>query len=93
MLLIPRKKMARGRGRPKNPDDLATRQLRVHADLAEMVAWIVRVQGGTVAQLLDPLVRPQIVARYEMLRSHIEAIQRAEAAAQAAADGKRKRPG
>lgn len=91
MLLLQRKQMARGRGRPKNPDDLASRQVRVSADLAEMIGWIVRIQGGTVAQLVDPLIRPQISARYAALRPAIEAIEAAEAKARQveAADGRK----
>lgn len=96
MLLIQRTPMARGRGRPKNPDDLASRQVRVAADLAEMIGWIVRIQGGTVAQLVDPLLRPQIAARYAALRPAIEAIQAAEARArqvEAGETGKGKKGG
>lgn len=47
----------------------ATTHVRVFADIAEMIGWIVRVekkdQRGGSAQLLDPLIRPQIKAKYE----------------------------
>jgi hypothetical protein len=52
--------------------------VRVHADVAEMISWITRLEGMSATSLLDPLIRPQITARYEVLRKDIEAIKRLE---------------
>lgn len=66
-------------GRPTTGEgDRGTRQVRVMEDIAEMCGWIVRVEGGTTAQLLDPMVRAEIEARYERHRAAIEKIRAAE---------------
>ena len=65
--------MGKARGRPKL-DEAETRMVRVHGDLADMIGWLVRIEGGTVAGLLDPLLRPQLVARYERIRPAVEQI-------------------
>lgn len=57
-----------------------THQIRVHADLGEMISWIIRVEGGKTAQLLDPMLRAQIVARYEKYRDEIELLRKADLA-------------
>jgi hypothetical protein len=49
--------MAKGRGR----EERTTHQTRVHADLGEMIAWIARVEETTTAQVLDPMLRPQVL--------------------------------
>lgn len=60
-----------------------TTHVRVMPDLAEMIGWIVRVEkranrGGS-AQLLDPMLRPQITARYKKYLPHIQKLQAMEA--------------
>lgn len=52
-----------------------------------MVAWIVRVKGGTAASLIDPLLRPQIVARYAAIKPAVDAMLKAEALAEQFRDG------
>lgn len=78
---LPRPFMGRGgRGcRPKASDgDAGTRQIRVNDDLAEMISLIVRVLGGSSAQLVDPWIRPEVMAIYEKHRTAIEPIREAE---------------
>ena len=55
-----------------------TRLVRVNADLADMIAWIVRIQGGTAAQLLDPLLRPFVHAKFEQIKPMVEQIAKIE---------------
>lgn len=55
-----------------------TRQIRVYDDLADMIGEILDVEGGTAAALIDPLVRPQVSAKHEQLRSEIEKIRKAK---------------
>ena len=74
------------RGRPKGDGD--TRMVRLNSDLADMIGWIVRIAKKkdatfSAAQLCDPLLRPQIVARYKGIESEVERIKRAEDAASA----------
>ena len=52
--------------------------VRMHSDLADMIGWICRVQGGTAALLIDPLVRPQITARYKQIETVVESIKKLE---------------
>lgn len=75
--------MGKSRGRPKNTD--GTRAVRLFDDLADMISWIVSLANDskvTAASLVDPLLRPQIVARYERIRPQVERIKRAQAEAQ-----------
>lgn len=66
-------------GRPKKGTEAgATATVRVFADLAEMIGWIVRLEGTPSSNLIDPLIRPQITARFETLRKDIDAIKRIE---------------
>lgn len=54
-------------------------QIRVAPDLGEMISWIIRLEGGTTVQLLDPMIRAQLTARYEKHKPAVEKIQAAEA--------------
>lgn len=56
----------------------ATKQVRVFEDLGEMISMIVRVEGGTTANLLDPMLRPQITTRYGRHKEAIDRILAAE---------------
>lgn len=60
--------------------------VKLHADLVEMIAFIVRIKrkedpGYSAAELVEPLLRPQIKARYERMQSDAEKIKKAEASA------------
>lgn len=55
-----------------NPSEGGTRHIRVAEDLARMLGDIIEVEGGTSAQFVDPLIRPQIVARYSELKPLID---------------------
>jgi hypothetical protein len=70
--------MARG-GRPKADEgDRGTRQVRVFDDVADMLSLLVRVLGTNTAQLLDPMIRPDLESLYEQHRPAIEQIKAAE---------------
>ena len=62
----------------QNPTDDSTRLIRVYADIREMISMIVQVEGGTTADLLDPMIRYHITARYEKHRAKIERIRAAK---------------
>lgn len=66
-------------GKSRN-EDKASHQIRVKPDLGEMIAWIVRVEDTTTAQLLDPMLRAQIQTRYKKHEAAIEKIKVAEEA-------------
>lgn len=78
---VPGRAMGKTRGRPKL-DDGDTRMVRAYADVADMIGWIVRVEGGTVAGLIDPLIRAPILARYAKIEHLVRQIQAAEQAAE-----------
>lgn len=79
------------RGRPRKPggsgDDDA-KPVRVNADLAEMISWIVDLDPGigpdklTVAKLLDPLIRGPILNRYRVIEQDVERIKKQRESAQ-----------
>ena len=60
--------------------DAGTRQVRVFEDVGEMISWIIRVEGGKTANLLDPMIRAQVTARYQKHREVIDKIRAAEEA-------------
>lgn len=76
----------------KRPDEKTTHQIRVNADLGEMIAWIARVEDMTTAQLLDPMVRAQIQARYKKHEAVIEKLKAAEDALREAEEQGSDRP-
>lgn len=77
LLLESGKTMARA-GRPRSPDEDRTSHVRVREDLAKIVAWLIRVQGVSSAKMLDPLLRPILLARFAEHIHTIRAIKAAE---------------
>jgi hypothetical protein len=74
--------MGEKRGRPKSGEmNGGTRQVRIHEDLADMLGWIIKLKGGSVATILDPLIRPQITAMHRELKPAIDAMKKAQEAA------------
>ena len=75
--------MARSnRGRPTKEEGAAeTKLIRVHGDVAEMIGWIVELQGIKTANLLDPLIRPAVLARYKQIEPEVEAVKKLREAA------------
>lgn len=53
-----------------------TRPARMYDDTADMVAWILKLEGKgeTVAEFLEKLVRKHVEKRYEPLRERVEKI-------------------
>lgn len=78
---------------PKSEGEQGTRQVRVNEDIADMVAWINRIKGGTTAKYFDPLVRSQVEADYEEIEPEVRAIQKAERAAREAEAAAKKKHG
>lgn len=52
--------------------------VRLYSDVADMIGWIVKVEGGSAAQVVDPLIRPQIVSRYERIKPLVERIKKSQ---------------
>lgn len=76
MLVIEKRaRMAKG---IKSESSEETQQVRVFPDLGEMISLIVRIEGVKTANLLDPMIRPQVTARYNRLRPAVEKILAAE---------------
>lgn len=64
-------------GRPKKGEgESDTRLIRVFPDIAEMIAWIAEMQDIKTANLVDPILRPAILMRYEQIRPEIEAMKK-----------------
>ncbi len=62
--------MASGRKKTKKDEsEAAVKLVRINVDLAEMLSWIVKVKGGTVAEFLDPLIRPQVTTAYKQIEA------------------------
>ena len=62
----------------REESDRGTRQVRVFEDVGEMISWIIRIEGGTTASLLDPMIRAEITARYLKHEDAIDKIKAAE---------------
>lgn len=71
-------------------EERGTRQIRVNEDLGEMISWIIRIEGGSTATLLDPMIRAQIVARFTRYEGVVEKMRAAEAALQKAEEEARR---
>jgi hypothetical protein len=69
--------MSEGAG-VKKDDERGTRQVRVYEDIGDMISWIIRVEGGTTASLLDPLVRAEVTERFLRHKEKIERLKQAE---------------
>ena len=72
MLIALERPMARKR---KDED---TTHARINPDLHDMIRWIVRVEGGTIPQLIDRMIRQQVRAKYEQHRGAIDIMKAAE---------------
>jgi hypothetical protein len=90
--------MAKGRGgRPKKSDgEQPTRHVRVFEDLADMIGWIYHFESQeektSVAQILDPMLRAQVAARFAPYAEKVKKILAAEQEApQLPASGKKGR--
>jgi hypothetical protein len=46
----------------------ATKHVRIAGDLADLLGWVVFVEGGTAAEELDPIIRPIITERFAVIR-------------------------
>ncbi len=55
-----------------------TKATRVAEDLADKLGWIIRLEGGSSAEILDPAIRPLIEQRFERIRPAAEEIKAAE---------------
>lgn len=77
-ILVERMAKSPRKGRPKRDEgDGKTKHVRVFDDLAEKIGWIVKVEGGSSAQLLDPIIRDHIDERYQAIKPTVDAIIRA----------------
>jgi hypothetical protein len=64
-------------------EESGSSSVRLASDLARMVKWICEIEKLRAHELLDPLVRPQITARFERIREKAEEIERIKLRAQA----------
>lgn len=63
-------------GRPKNEQQ--TRHIRIAEDLAEKLAWLAEFGEETVGEIVDPLLRPEVERRYELIESRVKKIKAAK---------------
>lgn len=79
LLDVPMAKRKVGRP-PKGADEPEDKQVRVFKDLAEMISWIqfCRKKEGhkeSVAQILDPLLRKQVVQMFAPYAETVKSLQ------------------
>lgn len=70
-------------GRPPRGTSRPTRLIRVSEDLADKLSWIAEFGDDVVAEIVDPLIRPEVERRYEQIESRVEIIKTAKAEATA----------
>lgn len=58
----------------KQPKKTPTKMVRISTDLVDMLSAIIEVEGVTISDILDPLIRPQVTARYQKIKDRYEAI-------------------
>jgi hypothetical protein len=83
VLLMPSK---RGPGRPKNGRPRQTESVRVRSDLAQLIGLVADAKRQREADMLDPLIRPLVLAEYTRLYAVIRQMH-AESVAVALAAG------
>jgi hypothetical protein len=87
--------VAKGRGgRPKKAEgEKGTRHVRVFEELADMIGWIYYFESQqektSVAQILDPMLREQVLKRFEPYQDRVKRMQEAESQAPPPASGKK----
>lgn len=59
--------------------DSPTRQIRVAEDLADKLSWLAELGDEPVAEIVDPLLRPEIERRYAAIEDRVEIIKAAKA--------------
>jgi hypothetical protein len=63
-------------GRP--PSNRPTRMVRVAEDLAEKLGWIADINDDTtIADFVDPILRPAVNAAFDRIKPTVEKIQAA----------------
>lgn len=60
-------------------EERRTRQVRTYEDIADMLAWINEIEGENVADIIDPLIRDGVTARFDRIRPTVDAIKAAKA--------------
>lgn len=83
----------RGGRPPASEGEKGTRQIRVFDDMADMIGWVTRINGGNAAQLVDPLLRPAISSAYKMIEADVERIKKAEDEVRKAEEAAKRRKG
>lgn len=72
----PMSKAARsGDGTPKK----SKWTVKLNDDVGEMVSWIVKLKGGTMASYLDPIIRERVKEDYKDVAREVETIKKAQA--------------
>ena len=69
----------------------STRQVRVKSDVAEWLGWIYDIEGVESSELLDPLVRGPVLARYKRIEADVEKVKRTRAEGERLKEEARKR--
>lgn len=78
-LLGPAMGRANRGGRPRADEgDRGTRQIRVFDDVGEMLSLLVRILGTSTAQLLDPMIRPDLESMCKRHEAEIAKIKEAD---------------
>lgn len=84
-------------GRKKSPADASaegltgSQSVRLSLDLARMIAWICEIEGMKAHELLDPILRAPISARFERIKKRAEEIEKIKLKAQAEIEELRKK--
>lgn len=63
-------------GRP--PADRQTKQMRVFDDTGDMLAWILRIKGGSSAEYIEHRIRADVERDFESIRPLVEQIEAAK---------------
>lgn len=70
-------------GRPRKDDtEPGTRMVRLFEDLADLLSDLSLVLPKTIAQIVDPLLRPEIELLHERYKAQIETVKAAQKAAE-----------
>jgi hypothetical protein len=60
------------------PVKKTTRHTRLAEDICDMLGWLAEFSGDSVADIADPILRPEVERQYARIRDRVETIKAAK---------------
>ena len=63
----------------KTKDSASNQTIRVGSELAHMISWICEVEGTNASELVVPLIKAAVTARFEKMKKEVQEIEKIQA--------------